>query len=104
MTSGPLPPNPSELLASKTMDALIKVVEQEYDLIIFDSQPLLPVTDAQILSNKCNGTLLIVDMNIAKKADVMKAKESLNNSQAKIMGVVLNNSALPRNHYHYQYQ
>ncbi|WP_397536615.1 CpsD/CapB family tyrosine-protein kinase [Rummeliibacillus pycnus] len=104
MTSGPLPPNPSELLASKTMEAFIKVVEQEYDLIIFDSPPLLPVTDAQILSHKCNGTLLIVDMNIAKKADVMKAKASLTNSQAKIMGVVLNNSALPGDHYHYQYQ
>lgn len=104
MTSGPLPPNPSELLASKTMEALLRIVEQEYDLVIFDSPPLLPVTDAQILSHKCNGTILIVDMNIAKKEDVKKAKLSLNNSQAKILGVILNNSALPRNHYHYQYK
>ncbi|MGG0657178.1 CpsD/CapB family tyrosine-protein kinase [Rummeliibacillus pycnus] len=104
MTSGPIPPNPSELLSSKTMDTFLKVVEQEFDLIIFDSPPLLPVTDAQILSNKCNGTLLIVDMNTSKKADVKKAKTALNNSQAKIMGVVLNNCALPTNHYHYQYQ
>ncbi|WP_146553710.1 CpsD/CapB family tyrosine-protein kinase [Rummeliibacillus sp. SL167] len=104
VTSGPLPPNPSELLASKAMDTLLKVLRQEYDLVIFDSPPLLPVTDARILSNKCDGTVLIVDRNTTKKADILKAKASLHASQAKIMGVVLNNSTLPRNQYNYQYR
>lgn len=104
MTSGPLPPNPSELLASKTMDALLRILEQEYDLVIFDSPPLLPVTDAQILSNKCHGTLLIIDQNTTKKSDIMKAKAALTTSQAKILGAVINNTALPRNINNYQYQ
>ncbi|RIJ66127.1 CpsD/CapB family tyrosine-protein kinase [Rummeliibacillus sp. POC4] len=103
ITSGPLPPNPSELLASQMMDTLLSIVEQEYDLVIFDSPPLLPVTDARILSNKCNGTLLIVNRNKTKKADVLKAKAALTNSQAKILGIVLNNSTMPQKHHYYQY-
>lgn len=104
ITSGPLPPNPSELLASKSMDKLLKVLEQEYDLVIFDSPPLLPVTDAQILSHKCNGTILIADRNKTKKVDIMKAKVALTTSRAKVIGTVLNNSVLPRNLYNYQYK
>lgn len=104
ITSGPLPLNPSELLASKSMEILLKVLKQEYDLVIFDSPPLLPVTDAQILSFKCDGTILIIDRNKTKKADIMKAKAALTKSQAKILGTVLNNSMMPRNLYNYHYQ
>ena len=103
ITSGPLPPNPSELLASQTMDTFICIVTQEYDLVIFDSPPLLPVTDARILSNKCNATLLIVNRNKTKKADILKSRAALENSQAKILGIVLNNSAMPHKHHYYQY-
>ncbi|MGM9966186.1 CpsD/CapB family tyrosine-protein kinase [Rummeliibacillus sp. TYF005] len=103
ITSGPLPPNPSELLASQTMDTFISIVTQEYDLVIFDSPPLLPVTDARILSNKCNATLLIVNRNKTKKADILKSRAALENSQAKILGIVLNNSAMPHKHHYYQY-
>lgn len=104
ITSGPLPLNPSELLASKSMETLLKVLAQEYDLVLFDSPPLLPVTDAQILSFKCDGTILIIDRNKTKKADIMKAKAALTTSQAKILGTVLNNSMMPRKLYNYHYQ
>ena len=57
ITSGPIPPNPAELLASKTMDHLIEVLKDKYDLVIFDAPSVLSVTDAQILSNKCEGVI-----------------------------------------------
>lgn len=100
--SGPLPPNPVELLSSKTMDILMQELRKDYDIIILDAPPLLSVSDAQILSNKCDGTLLVVNMDIVQKADVLKAKATLASSKAKILGVVLNNIKIPKNHYYYQ--
>ena len=100
--SGPLPPNPVELLSSKTMDILMQDLRKDYDIIILDAPPLLSVSDAQILSNKCDGTLLIVNMDVVQKVDVLKAKAALASSKAKILGVVLNNIKIPKNHYYYQ--
>lgn len=100
--SGPIPPNPAELLSSKTMEAFIIDVKKDYDIIIFDSPPLLAVADAQILSNKCDGTLLIVNSGNVEKEAVLKAKALLTAAQAKILGVVLNNYVMPRNQ-HYSY-
>ena len=102
MTSGPIPPNPAELLSSKAMDALILEAKKDYDIIIFDAPPLLSVSDAQILSNKCDGTLLIVDSGAVEKEVVRKATAILSTSQARILGVVLNKYVVPRNqHYYY---
>jgi protein-tyrosine kinase len=91
ITSGPIPPNPSELLASKAMDALLLDVKKDYDIIIIDAPPLLSVSDPQILANKCDGTILIVNTGVVEKNAVQKAKTILSNSQSKILGVVLNN-------------
>ncbi len=102
MTSGPIPPNPAELLSSKAMDALILEAKKDYDIIIFDAPPLLSVSDAQILSNKCDGTLLIVDSGAVEKEVVRKATAILSTSKARILGVVLNKYVVPRNqHYYY---
>ena len=101
--SGPIPPNPAELLTSNTMDAFMEQVKRDYDIIIFDAPPILSVTDAQILSNKCDGTLLIVNYGEVEKDIVLKAKATLTASQAKILGVVLNNYKMPRNHQYYDY-
>lgn len=104
MTSGPIPPNPAELLASKSMEQLIGELTAQYDFIIFDAPPILSVTDSQILSNRCDGTVLVVKAGEAEKAMVQKAKESLVASQANILGVVLNNFVLAKdNYYYYQY-
>ncbi|MEK4385206.1 CpsD/CapB family tyrosine-protein kinase [Solibacillus sp. FSL W7-1464] len=103
ITSGPIPPNPAELLASKTMDQFIETAKETYDLIIFDAPPVLSVTDAQILSNKCEGTLLIINSGVAEKENVIKAKEMLLVSKANIIGAVLNNYKIDKDHYYYQY-
>lgn len=103
LTSGPIPPNPAELLSSKAMDSVIRQLINDFDMIIFDAPPLLSVTDAQILSNKCDGTLLIVNSGAVENASVLKAKISLEASKANILGVVLNNYKIPLGEYYDQY-
>ena len=103
ITSGPIPPNPAELLASKTMDQFIENVKSNFDIIVFDAPPVLSVTDAQILSNKCEGTLLIINSGDAEKENVIKAKEMLLTSKANVIGAILNNYKIDKDHYYYQY-
>lgn len=104
ITSGPVPPNPSELLGSKTMQKLIEQLTINFDLIVFDAPPTLSVTDAQILSNTMDGTVLVVDAGSTEKETILKAKELLEQSDAKILGVVLNNyKASDGDHYYYEY-
>lgn len=91
ISSGPIPPNPTELLASETLTALLVEVKVRYDMIIIDAPPLLFLSDAQILSNKCDGTLLIVNTGTVGKAAVIKSKSILTISKANILGVILNN-------------
>ena len=103
ITSGPIPPNPAELLASKMMDQVIKDLQAQYDLIIFDAPPVLPVTDAQILSNKCDGTILVINSGFAEKEAVLKSKESLLASKARLLGAILNNYVSDKDSYYYHY-
>ncbi|WP_449441823.1 CpsD/CapB family tyrosine-protein kinase [Ureibacillus acetophenoni] len=105
LTSGPIPPNPAELLSTKNTDNLLKKASH-YDLIIFDSPPLLTVSDAQVLSNKCDASLLILNSGVTKKQSIKKAKEILIKSKAKILGSVLNNYKISSKHFYeyYNYQ
>lgn len=104
LPSGPNPPNPAELLSSKGFDDFLVEVKKDFDLIIFDAPPLLFVSDAQILSHQCDGTLLIVHSGITDREDVLKAQSILTASQANIIGVVLNNCKMPKNpKYYYNY-
>lgn len=101
MTSGSVPPNPAELLSSKAMDALILEVKKTYDIIIFDAPPLLSVSDAQILSNKCDGTLLVVNAGEVEKQIAQKATAILENTQATVLGVILNKYVTPSRERYY---
>ena len=103
MTCGPIPPNPAELLASKSMTALIEQLKELYDLIIFDAPPVLSVTDGQILANKCEGTILVVNSGNTEKEMALKAKEAIESSNSRLIGAVLNNFALPKDNYYYQF-
>ena len=102
LTSGPIPPNPSELLGSSSMNALLEKAKNEYDLIIFDSSPVLAVTDAQVLSNLTDGVVLVISSGNTQKDSAKKAKELLESAKAKILGVVLNNKKeQDSQHYYY---
>ncbi|WP_086315654.1 hypothetical protein A5821_003157 [Enterococcus sp. 7F3_DIV0205] len=92
MTSGPKPPNPSELLDSRRMKELMMELKQQYDLVIFDMPPVVAVTDAQIVSSKSDGTILVVRENVSKRDSLLKAKSLLELVDANILGVVYNGS------------
>ena len=103
LTSGKVPPNPSEMLGSRSMENLIERLKNEYDMIIIDSAPLQAVTDAQILSRKADGTILVVRAEKTKRDSVMQAKELLKKVDANILGVVLNGVENIRKKYYYYY-
>lgn len=103
LTSGPLPPNPAELLGSKAMKDFTEEALQVFDMILFDTPPILVVTDAQILANKSDGTILVVSSELTEKESSLKAKELLLSAQAKIIGVVLNNKKLQKSQNYYYY-
>jgi capsular exopolysaccharide synthesis family protein len=91
MSAGPTPPNPSEMLSSKRMAALLATTRETYDVIIIDTPPILSVTDAQIVATQSDGVVLVVDSGKVKKEVVLKAKASLEHVKAKLIGIVLNN-------------
>ncbi|AQQ54217.1 CpsD/CapB family tyrosine-protein kinase [Planococcus lenghuensis] len=103
ITSGPIPPNPAELLASRTMDAVLQELLSGYDLVIFDAPPVLSVTDAQILANKCEGTILVVNSGATEKENALKAKEAIQKTNGRILGTVLNNFKFEKENGYYQY-
>lgn len=89
LTSGKIPPNPSEMLASSAMTKLIEKLKEEYDIIVLDTAPLKAVTDAQILSTKVDGTILVVRAGKTKRDIVIDAKSLLDKVGANILGTVL---------------
>ncbi|MGQ8870914.1 CpsD/CapB family tyrosine-protein kinase [Paenibacillus sp. TSA_86.1] len=90
-TSGPIPPNPSEMIGSNRMKSLMERLENQYDVIMFDTPPVLSVTDALIVSSLCDGVLLVVNAGKVKKELVKKTKAHLEHVNARILGVILNN-------------
>ncbi|EOU2021514.1 polysaccharide biosynthesis tyrosine autokinase [Clostridium perfringens] len=90
LPSGKIPKSPSELLGSTNMDILLEKLSESYDLIIIDSTPLLSVTDAQIISTKVDGTLLVIKANKVSKKNVLISKSILEKLNSKILGAVLN--------------
>lgn len=100
ITSGPVPPNPAELLNSSRMKAFLKSVQAEFDLVVLDVPPLLSVTDTQILAANVDGVILVVRQGVAQRASVKRATELLNIVHANVLGYVLNDVA-PKNGYGY---
>lgn len=103
LTSGPIPPNPAELLASNAMVEFLAQVEEGYDLVLFDSPPILAVADAQILANLCEGNILVIASGKTEIDKVEKAKELLSAAKGKLLGAVLNNKKMEKSNYHYYY-
>jgi protein-tyrosine kinase len=103
LPSGPIPPNPAELLGSKAMEEVLLNAYELFDIIIFDTPPVLAVTDAQVLANKCNGVVLVVSSGKTENEMATKAKELLLNAKAKLLGVVLNNKEQKESQYYYYY-
>ena len=106
ITSGPLPPNPSEMLSSPEMDEFIEMCRSNFDVVLFDSPPVIAVTDAAILSTKLDGTVLVVKAHQTQRTAVARAKNLLDNVNARIVGCLLNSVNIERAYgayYHYYY-
>lgn len=103
LTSGPIPPYPSELLGSARMEQVLAEARNLYDIIIFDMPPIVAVTDAQIMASKVDGTILVVRENVSRKESVIKAKDLLRMAQARTLGVVYNGAAQSKDQGYYEY-
>lgn len=104
LTSGPIPPNPSEILSSRRLVQLLETLRETYDYIFIDTPPVIAVTDAQIVATKCDGVVLVVDSGKVKREIAQKAKANLDHVQARILGVVLNNiDRKTKDSYYYYY-
>lgn len=103
LTSGPLPPNPSELLSSRRMDAVVEALRGEAEIVLFDSPPVLAVADPSILAAKVDGTILVVDAGRERAAALSRAGEALSRSKTKVLGVVLNKVTERSHGYYYAY-
>lgn len=103
LSSGPIPPNPAEMLDSNAMDEFMAEAKENFDLIIFDSPPILAVTDAQILANKCDGSVLVISSEKTEREMAIKSKELLETAKGKLLGVVLNNKKQRESGYYYYY-
>jgi len=103
LTSGPIPPNPAELLSSKSMEQFIEEAKEQFDFVLFDTPPLLAVADPQILANQCDGSILVVYSERTEIDQAKKSKELLENAKGKLLGVVLNHKELKNSDYYYYY-
>src|SRR5690606_22382937 len=90
LPAGAIPPNPSELLGSHQMADLLKELSSRYDMVIIDAPPLLPVTDAAILSTAADGAILVAKQGSTKIEQVQDSTDALRQVNARVLGTVLN--------------
>lgn len=99
--SGPPPPNPAELLSSPKMRHLISTLEENCDLVLFDSPPVLAVADASVMGRHTGGAILVVDGNSTPRSAVARAKEELERTGGVLIGAVLNSVDPSKSPYYY---
>lgn len=103
LTCGHEVPNPAELLGSRRMQELIQRLQEEVDLIIIDSPPVLAVTDAQVLGRLAQGVLLVVDANTTSRNEVIRAAEAMRQVNIPLLGAVVNRLSTSSRGYYYYY-
>lgn len=101
ITSGNLPPNPSELLSSGRMSEIFKLLSDQFNTVIVDSPPTLLVTDAMILAQRVDGVLLVVKPSVTKWGSLRQSIEQLQHVKANLLGVVVNDVNVSRSRYYY---
>ncbi len=94
LPSGPLPPNPAELLGSQKMEEVIRSLAGQADMVLFDAPPVIVVTDAAVLAAKLDGVLLVIRAGSTKRDHAERAVALLQKVNARVVGSVLTNAAL----------
>ncbi len=90
LLTGPIPPNPAELLGTEAMKALVKQLEADYDYVVFDSPPVGLLSDASILGTITDGVILVITQNETRTEDIKRAINRVEHVGGKIIGAVLN--------------
>ncbi len=90
--SGPLPPNPADILGSRKMEEIIAALKARADVVLFDAPPIIAVTDAAVLGTKVDGVLLVVCAGRTRREHAQRARELLERVHVRIVGAVLNNA------------
>ncbi len=104
LPSGPIPPNPAELLCSMKMEALLKRLREDFEHIVIDSPPVLPITDPTILSSIVDGVIMVVECEMTTRAALSRACGVIEHAGGKILGTVLNKVDTRRDGYYgYRY-
>lgn len=101
--AGRVSPNPSEMLGSRAMGTFLEEMKNHFDYIVMDTPPLGAVTDAQVLSTKVDGTILVVKAGATKKDAVMNSVNLIKKVNGNIIGTVLNGVEQSKNKYYYYY-
>ena len=102
INSGPMPPNPAELLGSDKMASLIGMLRDKCDYILFDMPPMLEISDALILGSRVDGMILVVHGDKTSREALRKAREKLDLLKVKTLGVIINNVDIEHHGYHYK--
>jgi len=101
LTSGPIPPNPAEILSSKRMAEILVTLRGQADYILIDTPPIIAVSDAAILAPSVDGVLLVVNAGKTRRDLAVKARDMLQQINANILGVELNNAKIDKSAYKY---
>lgn len=101
LAAGAIPPNPSELLGSTAMKKLFEQLSEEFDFILVDTPPVLPVTDALVVSRLTSGTLMVVASNTTRKRHLAEALRVLGTADVELGGFVLTKAAAQPSTYYY---
>jgi protein-tyrosine kinase len=102
LPSGPLPPNPGELVSSQRMREALETAAETFDLVLCDSPPVLAVADAAALAAQCDGVILVIRSGHTAHAALTRAVEQIQVVKGRVLGILLNRAELPRDTY-YQY-
>lgn len=104
LASGPLPPNPSELLGSANMADLLKQLTDRADIVIIDAPPILPVTDAAVVAVRCDGAIMVVRHGHTRRDHLLAAADAIEQVGARLLGTVFNRVPRTQDAYAYTYQ
>lgn len=103
LSSGPTPPNPSELLGSQKMRQILEAQAKCFDIILIDASPVVAVTDASVLATRVDGVILVVSAGANRPEMVQKARDLLLSAHAHIIGAVLNRAEIEEEQAYYYY-
>lgn len=101
--SGPVAPNPSELLGQETFTELLHGLRKKYDYVLIDTPPVANLIDAAVVAGRCDGAILVIESDLVSRKVALKAKEQLEISGCRVLGAVLNKVDVRKNKYYSKY-